>query len=125
MAKIKSFFSNSFETLDTDEANYTTHFYANDYNTTKNYIISVGKQLGYTMTNVDDKYKEILLVSRTRGELIVTVQTYSSYEHSVDIKVTTHYIFPAGRAKKKAAAFYEALNHKLTLKRKGSERNEY
>ena len=49
---IKTFFSNSFETLDTNEAEFTTHYYANDYNTSKNAVVSVGKQLGYKMTNV-------------------------------------------------------------------------
>lgn len=122
---IKAFFSNSFETTDTNEVDYTTHFYANDYNTSKNAVISVGKQLGYKMTNVDDRYKEILLVSRTHGELIVTLNTLSSYEHSVDIKVTTHYVIAAGRAKKKAATFYEGLNRQLYLKRKGGEYGEY
>lgn len=122
---IKTFFSNSFETLDTNEAEFTTHYYANDYNTSKNAVVSVGKQLGYKMTNVDDRYQEILLVSRTHGELIVTLNTLSSYEHSVDIKVTTHYIIACGRAKKKASQFYNALNRQLTLKRKGGEYGGY
>ena len=125
MGGIKTFFSNNFETTETNEAEYTTHYYANDYNTTKNAVIAVGKQFGLKMTNVDDRYKEILLVSRTNGELIVTLNTISSMEHSVDIKVTTHYVIAAGRAKKKAKQFYEELNRQLYLKRKGGESSGY
>lgn len=123
-SKLKQFFSNNFET-NLEEGEYGTHYYANDYNTSRNAVIDAGKKLGYNVTNVDDTYKEVLIVSRTKGELIVSLTSLSYFETAVDIKVTTHYMIAAGRCKKKVLEFYEVLDHFLTLKRKGGKFGEY
>ncbi len=122
---LKEFFSNSFETNDNLSKEYATHYYRNDYNKIKDAISAVAKQLGYTITNIDDQYKELLLVTRTKGELIITVYSLSYYDNSVDIKSTTHHLIACGRAKKRVKEFYEALNKMLELKRIGGENNEY
>lgn len=121
---LKTFFSNHFETTYSADSQSATHYYSNDYRSTKEGIIAAGKELGYKMTNIDDRYKEMLLISHTGGELIFTLTSISYYETAVDMKVTTHHIIPAGRAKKKAIRIYEELNRLLTLKREGGEWNE-
>lgn len=123
--KTKALFSNSFETNMISDPDYATHYYGNDYNTSKNAVIDAAKTLGYKVTNVDDQYKEILAVSRTHGEIIISLFTVSYYETAIDLKVTTHYVASFGRTKKKALAFYETLDRFLTLKRKGGTQNEY
>lgn len=123
-SKLKQFFSNNFET-NLEEGEYGTHYYANDYNTSRNAVVDAGKSLGYTVTNIDDTYKEVLIVSRTKGELIVSLTSISYYETAIDIKVTTHYVVAAGRCKKKVLEFYEILDRFLTLKRKGGKFGEY
>lgn len=123
--KIKGFFSNNFESNMIEGLDYATHYYGNDYNTSKDAVIRVAKSLGYKVTNVDDQYKEILAVSRTHGEIIITLFVQSYYETAIDLKVTTHYVISAGRTKKKAVAFYDLLDRALTLKRKGGNQNEY
>ncbi len=122
--KIKQFFSNNFET-NLEEGDYGTHFFANDYNTSRNAVIDAGKKLGYTVSNVDDKFKEVLLVSKTKGELIVSLTSISYYETAIDIKVTTHYIIAGNRCKKKVLDFFEILDRFLNLKRKGGSISEY
>lgn len=116
---LKNFFSNEFETNYGDDRDVTSHYYGNDYNKTKEAVIQAGKRLGYDATNIDDKYKEIFLASKTKGEIIVTIRTFSYYENSVDFKVITHYIIPRGRAKKFAELMYQDLDRLLVLKRKG------
>lgn len=122
--KIKQFFSNNFET-NLEDGDYGTHFFANDYNTSRNAVIDAGKKLGYTVSNVDDTYKEVLLVSKTKGELIVSLTSISYYETAIDIKVTTHYIIAGNRCKKKVVDFFEILDRFLNLKRKGGSISEY
>ena len=119
------FFSNSFETNDFLDKEYATHYYRCDYNSIKNGISTVAKKLKYDITNIDDQYKEMLLVTRTRGELIITISTISYYEQSVDIKSTTHHLIACGRAKKRVKEFYEALNKVCELKKIGGGVNEY
>lgn len=120
---IKQFFSNHFETDDHGKNEYATHYYGNDYNTTKNAIVSVGRNMKFKMTNVDDHYRELLLVA-IKGELIFTLTNVSYYETAVDIKATTHHIVSANRTKKLVKQFYEELNRQLTLKRTGGTYNE-
>lgn len=119
------FFSNSFETNDFLDKDYATHYYRCDYNCIKNGISTVAKKLKYDITNIDDQYKEMLLVTRTKGELIITISSISYYEQSVDIKSTTHHILACGRAKKRVKEFYEALNKVCELKKIGGGVNEY
>ena len=69
--KTKALFSNNFETNMISDPDYATHYYGNDYNTSKNAVIDAAKTLGYKVTNVDDQYKEILAVPRTHGEIII------------------------------------------------------
>ena len=57
----KTFFSNSFETSDNIDKEYATHYYRNDYSSIKDAIKQVAHKMGYTVTNVDDQYKELLL----------------------------------------------------------------
>lgn len=122
---LKDFFSNSFETNDFEDKDYATHYYISDYNKIKDCISMTAKKLKYDITNVDDQYKELLLVTRTKGELIITVSTLSYYEQGVDIKSTTHHILSCGRAKKRVKEFYEELNKVCTLKRIGGGVHEY
>ena len=122
---IKNFFSNSFETSDNLDKEYATHYYRNDYSTIKDAIKSVAHKMGYDVTNVDDQYKELLLASRTKGEMIITITSLSYYENAIDIKATTHYVIACGRAKKRVKEFYETINKTLNLKRIGGGINEY
>ena len=87
--------------------------------------LNIEKKLKYDITNIDDQYKEMLLVTRTKGELIITISSISYYEQSVDIKSTTHHILACGRAKKRVKEFYEALNKVCELKKIGGGVNEY
>lgn len=122
---LADFFSNNFETNDFLEKEYATHYYRCDYNSIKNGISTIAKKLKYDITNIDDQYKEMLLVTRTKGELIITITSVSYYEQSVDIKSTTHHIIPFGRAKKRVKEFYEELNRVVELKRIGGGVHEY
>lgn len=121
--KIKQFFSNHFETNESEKKEYATHYYGNDYNTTKNAIVSVGRNMKFKMTSVDDHYRELLLVA-IKGELIFTLTSISYYETAVDIKATTHHIISANRTKKLVKQFYEDLNRQLTLKRTDGKYDE-
>lgn len=122
---IKKFFSNNFETNTSLDSDSTTHYYASDYNHTKDAVIAVAKKMGYDVMNIDDKYKEILFASRRHGEVIVTIATMSFYENAVDMKVSTHYFIARGRAEKIAIKMYNEINRLITLKRKGGVADEY
>lgn len=116
MSNSNSFFSNQFETNLSEEINTKTHVYGNDYHKVKEMIIMIGKKLGYDVKNIDDKYCEILLCSRLKGDIIVTINANNYYEQQVDFKINTHYLFPFGRTKKIAINMFEELNKHLVLK---------
>ena len=118
---LKKVFSNSFETasVGTDEV-LLTHIYANDYDHTKDAVLSVLKQLDYMVEDINDEYKEIL-ASKSNVELIITLFNNTYYETSVDMKVTTTYAIPFGRGYKAIKAVYDALPRLLTLKNVGNK----
>lgn len=115
----KKFFSNSFETTEfSNEQALTTHYYDNDYEKCKNAIVEVCNLYGYSVENIDDNYKE-MLISYNKGEIIVTLFNSSYYVTSIDFKITTRYVLPCGRGCKVLDKLYNSLNSKLTLKRIG------
>lgn len=122
---IKRFFSNDFETTSADDSESSTHYYANDYSTTKNAVIVATKNFGFEVINIDDKYKEIYMASSRGIEIIATITTISYYENAVDMKITTKYLISMGRGMKLAKRIYEQLNRLISLKRKGGVVDEY
>ena len=49
------FLVKSVATSDTASQELLTHYYRNDYNTVKNCVLEVAKQLNYTVETVDDR----------------------------------------------------------------------
>ena len=97
---------NYIEIIKTHGINVVWNHILSNYNSIKNGISTIAKRLKYDITNIDDQYKEMLLVTRTKGELIITISSVSYYEQSVDIKSTTHHVIAFGRAKKRVKEIY-------------------
>ena len=118
---LKKVFSNSFETsaVGTDEV-LLSHLYANDYDQTKEAVLSVLKNQGFVVEDINDDYKEIL-ASKSNVEVIITLFNNTYYETSVDIKVTTSYLIPFGRGYKIIKAIYDALPRFVTIKNIGAK----
>ena len=47
-------------TSDTANPELLTHYYRNDYNTVKNCVLEVAKQMNYNVETIDDRYKVFL-----------------------------------------------------------------
>lgn len=116
---LKNIFSNSFETQDRGIDNVLiTHYYDNDYEKAKQAVIDTAVLFGFRVQNVDDNYKEMLIIY-PKGEIIVTLFNQSYYVTGIDFKVTTSYILAFGRGRKVIENFYNELGTKLNLKRIG------
>lgn len=125
LKSIKQFFSNSFDTQQSIDYESTTHYYSTDYNHTLEAIYVVAKKFNYKVKNVDEKYKEVLLMDKNGNEIIVTITTISYYENAVDMKINTHYFLSLGRPQNIVKKFYDELNRLITLKRIGGVVDEY
>ncbi|MGM9899385.1 MAG: hypothetical protein ACI32E_02245 [Bacilli bacterium] len=125
LKSIKQFFSNSFDTQQSIDHESTTHYYSTDYNHTLEAISVVAKKFNYKVKNVDEKYKEVLLMDKNGNEIIVTITTISYYENAVDMKINTHYFLSLGRPQNIVKKFYDELNRLITLKRIGGVVDEY
>lgn len=113
---LTDFFKNSFETTDqTSDDRLKTRLYDNTYLEVRNAIISLSNSLKLKVSHVDDTFQE-LLIQGNKYELIITCFSNSYYETSVDIKITTKYLLPAGRGIKHLNDFYNQLNRKLRYK---------
>ncbi len=119
---IKDFFSNDFATSDYDKnERLLTHYYRNDFKTTKNAIIDVAKKMGYDVIDVNEQYKEILL-SDMNSEITVSIIEVSYYEQAVDLHIVTHFLISMGRGINFIEDFYKELDRNLYILRKGGKR---
>jgi hypothetical protein len=117
--KFKYLFSNMAETSDdADDKLIMTHYYDNNYESTKNALLEVAKSARHRVMDINDEYKEFL-ISYPKGELIVTLYSKTYNITSVDFKVSTNYLFSFGRGVKMIDNYYDALNKKLSLKKIG------
>ncbi len=119
---IKDFFSNDFTTSDYDKnERLLTHYYRNDYKTTKNAVLDVAKKMGYDVIDINEQYKEILISNMT-SEITVSVIEISYYEQAVDLHIITHYLLSRGRGITEIEDFYKELDRNLYILRKGGKR---
>lgn len=118
---IKDFFSNDFITSDYDKnERLLTHYYRNDFKTTKNAIINVAKKMGYEVVDVNEQYKEIL-ISNMNSDITISIIEISYFEQSVDLHIITHYLISMGRGIKHIEEFYAELDKNLYILRKGGK----
>lgn len=119
---IKDFFSNDFVTSDYDKnERLLTHYYRNDFKTTKNAVIDVAKKLGYEVVDVNEQYKEILISNMT-SEITISIIEISYYEQAVDLHIVTHYLLSMGRGLAHIDEYYNELDRNLYILRKGGKR---
>lgn len=119
---IKDFFSNDFATSDYDKnERLLTHYYRNDYKTTKNAVLEVAKKLYYDVMDINEQYKEILISNMT-SEITVNIIEISYYEQAVDLHIITHYLLSRGRGITEIEDFYKELDKHLYILRKGGKR---
>ena len=119
---LKDFFSNDFATSDYDKnERLLTHYYSNDYKTTKNAVLDVAKKMGYDIVDVNEQYKEIL-ISNMSSEITVNIIEISYYEQAVDLHIITHYLLSRARGIVEIEEFYQELDRSLYILRKGGKR---
>lgn len=112
------FLVKSVATSDTASQELLTHYYRNDYNTVKNCVLEVAKQLNYTVETVDDRFKEIFLQG-AKSHIIVNMVNITYYETALDSTVYTYWTLTKKKAVQIVTDFYARCDRKLHFKGKG------
>ncbi|HOE78166.1 MAG TPA: hypothetical protein PLA20_04565 [Bacilli bacterium] len=112
------FLVKSVATSDTASQELLTHYYRNDYNTVKNCVLEVAKQLNYTVETVDDRFKEIFLQG-AKSHIIVNMVNITYYETALDLTVYTYWTLTKKKAVQIVTDFYARCDRKLNFKGKG------
>lgn len=115
------FLVKSVATSDTANPELLTHYYRNDYNTVKNCVLEVAKQMNYHVETIDDRYKEIFLQG-AKSHIIVTLVNITYYETALDMTVYTYWSLTKKKALKIVEDFYTRCDRKLNFKGKGLTR---
>ncbi len=92
-----------------------TRWYSNNYNQCKDAVISVAKQLGYEVVNVDDNYCEMLLEG-AKYSIITKITSITPRETGVDFHVTSRSMLDFGAGKKHITLWYDSLSKHVQYK---------
>ena len=93
---------------------FRTHWYQANYEDTKKAIFQMAEDLGYSVIDVNDTYREMLLEGP--HDVIVKITSYGRYEQGIDFCISTKWWFDLGRGKKVVTRLYEQLGSYIKFK---------
>lgn len=99
--------------LHTKEA-FRTHWYQCTYDQMKKALFDVAEDLGYSVVDVNDTFKEILLEGRHL--IIVKVTSFNKYEQGIDFNITTKWLLDLGRGKTLVNRLYAGIAEYVKFK---------
>ncbi len=112
-------FLNNFETSDNPkDLRLSTHYYANDLETTTFKIKSAMSNTEYVLMHEDNYYNELLFEYKNR-RVVISLYRVSLYETRVDMTVNTNFILPLKRGVKIIDSLFKEIDKVLTLKYRG------
>ncbi len=113
---IKAFFQKHVETRDKHpETILRTRYYNASYEKAKAELFAIAKEKGYTVKNVNDRYKEAFLETRSHY-VIVTFMKTTPLETAIDFKVGMYGLLGLNRPRTIVHGLYDAMSKRLPLK---------
>ena len=111
-----SIFANSCETRELhSHQELRTRYYRNNFRQCVEAIKKYAEETALDVRNVNEDHKEIYLLGNG-FDMIVTVTLVTPVEAGIDVKINTFTFIGLNRPKKKAVAFYQAMDKSLNFK---------
>lgn len=96
------------------DSRFKTHYYRESYNEVKFQILEIAKGMQMSISNVNDEYQEIFLVS-SKYNLMVKITSYAPGETSVDLYLESRKTFDFWGWKNFIILWHKMLADRLTF----------
>jgi len=99
------------------DSRLTTRWYQNDYKEVSTALVQVATQFGFTLTNQDDQFGELIFIKK-QDTLDVKIISMNRRETAVDFTLNVASILDFGRSKSMIQEMYQRLGKMLIEKKR-------